>query len=257
MLKDLIIKEIENSRENISIILKDLTNDKWIFKQNENRVLPSASLIKIPIMIEGFNRIEKGDFKSDENIKVKEKEKIEYSLVSDLSISSYALIDLITLMIILSDNTATNVLIDLLGMENINSAIKKLGCKDTILNRKMLDFEAAKKGKDNFTSPMDMGNIMEKIYNRTILSFDICNNMINILEKQKFRDMIPRFISEDIKIAHKTGELKGLNHDIGIFSTNNKDYLLGVFTTDGENDYDGKETIGKIGKIIFDYLSKD
>ncbi len=73
-------------------------------------------------------------------------------------------------MIIISDNTATNALIELLGYEEINKMAEFLNCKNTVLQRKMMDFEAAKLGKENLTTPMDMALIMEKIYNKSILS---------------------------------------------------------------------------------------
>ncbi len=252
MFESLLYKEIENSNENISIIFKDLTNNKDLFIFNENRIFPSASLIKIPIMVEAFKKIESNQIQLDQKIKVNPRDKVDFSIISVLDLEEYSLKDLITLMIIVSDNTATNLLINLLGFEDINNRILDLGCQDTILQRKMMDFESAKEGRENYTSPLDMGRIMEKIYRKTYLSPQSSSQIMEILGKQKYRDMIPRFIEDDFIISHKTGELKGLNHDIGIFSVNSIDYLLGIFTTDGENDYIGKETIGRLGKIIYE-----
>lgn len=251
---DSIMKEIENFQGDISVVIKDLKKDELIFKYNENEVYPSASTIKVPIMVEAFYQIEEGRFDIYEKIKVKPEDRIKYSVVSDLSIDEYPLIDLITLMIILSDNTATNVLIDLLGMDRINKRIKELSCQNTVLQRKMLDFERAKKGLDNFTSSMDMAFIMEKIYKKEILSTKSCEMMLDILTKQKYRNNLGRYLDEDILIAHKTGGLTGISHDIGIFM--DFGYLIGVFTKNAANDYDGSITIGKISKIVYDYYLK-
>ncbi|WP_333638123.1 serine hydrolase [Tissierella praeacuta] len=256
MIKDIVIKEINSVDEEVSIIIKDLTNDQWLLKYNENRVFPSASLIKIPIMIEALEKVEKGELSLDKKIKIKAIDRVDYSIISELTLREYTLIDLITLMIILSDNTATNVLIDLLGYEKINETVKKLNCNNTILKRKMMDFTAAKEGRENLTSPMDMALFMEKIYNKSIISPKICDIMIDILTRQKHRDMLPRYILDEVKIANKTGELSGINHDIGIFYLENINYLIGIFTTNGKDDLVGKRTIGRISKLVYDNFSR-
>ncbi|CAK7077817.1 serine hydrolase [Tissierella carlieri] len=256
MIKEIVMEELKLAEEKVSIIIKDLTNDQWILKYDENRTFPSASIIKILIMAEALERVEKGEFDLEQKIKVRECDRVEYSLVSELKLEEYPLIDLITLMIILSDNTATNILIELLGYERINGMAKKIGCNDTILRRKMMDFEAAKEGRENMTSPMDIAILMEKIYNKAIISPEMCELMIHILSRQKHRNMLPRYILDEVVIAHKTGELSGLNHDIGIFYLENIHYLIGIFTTDGKDDLVGKRTIGKISKLVYDNLSK-
>lgn len=251
---DNIMKEIENFQGDISVIIKDLTRDKWIFKYNEREIYPSASLIKVPIMVEALYQVEEGVYTLNQKIKIRLEDRIKYSIVSDLSIDEYPLIDLITLMIIVSDNTATNVLIDLLGIDNINERLRQLNCKDTILQRKMLDFEKAKKGIDNLTTPMDMALIMEGIYNKTILKPHWCQIGLDILTKQKYRDKLGRYLHEDVTIAHKTGSLSGINHDIGIFL--DPDYLIGVFTKNAKDDVKGSQIIGRISKIAYDYFLK-
>lgn len=254
MINEIILKEVNLAEEKVSIIIKDLTRDQWILKYDENRVFPSASIIKILIMVEAFNQVEKGKYFLEQKIKIKETDKVEYSIITDLTLDEYSFIDLITLMIILSDNTATNVLIDLLGFEEINQMAKELNLKDTVLKRKMMDFKAAKEGKENLITALDMAILMENIYKGSILSPKNCEIMVKILSKQKHRDKLPRYISDNALIAHKTGELSRLNHDIGIFYLENIDYLIGIFTTDGKNDLDGKRTIGKISKLVYDYL---
>ena len=257
MIKEKVMEEIKTIDEDISIVIKDLTNNQWILKYKEEEVFPSASLIKIPIMIEALYTVQNGEYKLDEKIKIKESDRVEYSLISELKLDEYPLIDLITLMIILSDNTATNVLIELLGYHRINERIKKLDCKNTVLRRKMMDFQAAKEGRENMTSPMDMAMVMEKIYNKSIIDLESCNIIIDILTRQKHRDMLPRYILDEVTIAHKTGELSGLNHDIGIFYLENIHYLMGIFTRNGRDDLEGKRTIGKVSKLVYDLLNID
>lgn len=254
MIDEIILEEIKSVEEKVSIVIKDLTHDRWIFKYDESRVIPSASIIKILIMVEALNRVEKGEYLLDQKIKIKETDRVNYSIISELRLEEYSFIDLITLMIILSDNTATNVLIDLLGFEQINQMAKELNLQETVLRRKMMDFKAAKEGRENLISPIDMAILMEKIYNKSIISPKNCKIMMEILSKQKHRDMLPRYILDKVSIAHKTGELSGLNHDIGVICLENIDYLIGIFTTDGRNDLDGKRTIGRISKLVYDHL---
>lgn len=245
----------EDTKANVSIVLKDLTNDKWIYLLDENRAVPSASTIKILIMIEALNQVLEGKYQLNESIKIKEEDKVNFSIIKDLTAEVYSFIDLITLMIIVSDNTATNILIDLLGYDNINKMGDKLGLNNTILSRKMMDFKAIKEGQQNYTSAMDMAIIIESIYRNQILSPDMCDLMIDILKKQKYKDCLCRFLLENVSIAHKTGGLKNLSHDIGIFYLDNMDYLLGVFVTEASSDIEAKEIIGKVSKVVYDYYS--
>jgi len=251
---DNIMKEIDSFQGDISVVIKDLKNDQWLFKYNENEIYSSASIIKVPIMVEAFYQVEKGQLKLDQKIKVRPEDRIKYSIVSDLSLDEYPLIDLISLMIIVSDNTATNILIDMLGIDKINERLKELNCKDTILQRKMLDFEKAKKGIDNLTTARDMAVIMEGIYKNEILRPELCKLMLDILTKQKYRDKLGRYLDEDILIAHKTGSLSGISHDIGIFLE--RAYLIGVFTRKAKDDITGSQLIGKISKIVYEHFSK-
>lgn len=256
MLEEIILKEIKSTEGEVSVVVKNLSENKWIFKYNEEKVLPSASTIKILIMVEAFRRIGLGEYRVDEKIKVDKRNRVDFSIISELDKDEYSLMDLIIWMIIISDNTATNVLIDLLGYEEINKMGELLNCKATVLQRKMMDLEAVKLGKENLTTALDMALIMEAIYNKTILSEKSCNMMIEILKRQRHRDKLARYIVDDVILANKTGELDGINHDIGIFYLRDLAYLIGVFTTDGKDDTVGKKTIGKISESVYKYFMR-
>lgn len=254
MLEHIVLKEIKDTEAKVSVVMKDLVKNKWLIRFDENRVIPSASTIKILIMVEALNQVEEGIFSLDEKIKVKEKEKVDFSIISELKIDEYTFLDLITLMIITSDNTATNILIDLLGYEKINQMANILELKSTVLQRKMMDFQTAKEGKENLTSAIDMAIIMEKIYDKSILTEDMCILMSHILSRQTHRDSLSRYIDEDIVIAHKTGELDKLNHDIGVFYVGDMEYLLGIFVTEAQHNIEAKRIIGRISRSIYDMM---
>lgn len=253
MLRETVLNELQGVEADVSIVLKDLTRDKWVLKYKENKSFPSASTIKILIMIEALNQVKEGRFKLDQEIKVRESDKVDFSIISDLKIDTYTYMDLITLMIIVSDNTATNILIDLLGYEKINGMGDSLGLNSTILKRKMMDFEAIKEGRQNETSAIDMAIIMNKMYSKSILNEEMCEIMIDTLKRQKHKDKLTRYIPEGIDIAHKSGELQGLNHDIGIFYLEDIHYILGIFVTEAHSNLDAKRIIGKVSKIVYDY----
>jgi len=253
MLEDKIKATVQNITPKVSVVLKDLKKDKWILKIDENRRLPSASTIKVLIMIEALRQVQEGKFKLDQRIKIKESDRVDFSIISELDTNEYTFKDLITLMIIISDNTATNILIDLLTYENINNMAGSLVLNNTVLKRKMMDFEAIKEGRQNDTSPIDMATIMENIYNKSILTAELYELMVDILKRQKHDDMLPSYIAEEIVIAHKTGELEGLNHDIGIFYLGDIEYMLGVFVTDANNNLEAKRIIGEISKLVYDH----
>lgn len=238
----------------ISVILKDLKKKKVIYRYDESRQLPSASIIKIIIMLEAINQVLKGNFSFEEIINIEDRDKVEFSIITELDINRYTYKDIITLMIIVSDNTATNILIDLLGKENINKFIRDLGLESTILQRKMMDFNAARSGKQNYTSPSDMMKTLELIYNREILNEHMCNFAIDVLKRQKDKQLLARYLPPKTIIAHKTGELENLNHDIGIISLDDREYILGVFITEANNNLKAKQMIGKISKIVYDHF---
>jgi len=137
---------------------------------------------------------------------------------------------LVEVMITQSDNTATNMFIDYLGMDSLNNYFKRLGLSDTNLVRKMMDFKSRKAGLENFTSARDVAFLLEKIYNNKLINKDFSGKCLEILKRQKARDRIPKKLPSDAVVAHKTGLEKGVCHDAGIVFTPNGDFLICVLT---------------------------
>lgn len=254
MLKEKILQLIGQRKDDVGIVVKDLNNDKWILKLNEEKVFQSASTIKIPIMVEVLRQVEMGKYSLDQKIKIDNKDKVDFSIISELSVGEYSILDLITLMIIISDNTATNLLIDLAGYDSINNLLEGLSLKNTHLNRKMMDFQAIKEGRKNTTTPTDMAIILEKIYRSEILNKEHSKLALDIMKRQLHRDSIPRYLREDTLVAHKTGELDGLNHDIGIVYSERANYIIGVFIENGKDNLTNKRLIGNISKLVYEYF---
>lgn len=162
--------------------------------------------------------------------------------------------DLCNLMIILSDNTATNVLIDRLGIDEINKTIKNLGLKNTILSRKMYDMESKKLGNENYFSLSDMAIILESIHNETLISQSVSKEIKTIMKEQQINHKIPYYIPEDVTILHKTGEADGITHDIGIVYSKNP-FIIG-FASNETNIQEFEDIIRKISRFIYEESEK-
>jgi beta-lactamase class A len=159
-------------------------------------------------------------------------------------------------MIVLSDNTSTNALINLLGFGLVNQYIKCLGMERTVLRRKMLDEAARAEGRDNFTTAADMLVLFRKLFAYQILTPELCALAIHILGKQRDYGRFMRYIWEDVPLYHKTGGLDYLSHDVGVFNFNGQYIYLGVFlqhTPDINGDH---SLIGRVARVVYDHYMK-
>ncbi len=123
-------------------------------------------------------------------------------------------------MIILSDNSATNILIRLLGgMERINRDLESWGYKTLRVNRLLFDREASDRGIQNYVSAGEIGDILEKLYLGQMVDEESDQEMLEVLKEQRLNGKFPFGFAEKIPIAHKTGEDDGITHDVGILYT--------------------------------------
>lgn len=244
-----ILKKSEKLKGNVSVIIKDFEIGESI-KINENDIFPSASMIKIPIIIELFSRVISGEISLQERISLKSADKVggfgilkEFDEGVELTYK-----DLAMLMIVLSDNVATNILIDELKIENINSTIKDMNLKSTSLQRKMMDSKAKLEGLDNYTSASDLLIMFE-----SILKNNSYEKILDIMTRQQCNNKLPYLIDENIKFAHKTGDLPGVEHDGGIMFINDRPIIVIVLTKNLEDNNDGVELNNYIGKCVYEY----
>ncbi|AZV56604.1 serine hydrolase [Clostridium sp. AWRP] len=254
MLYEKILAAIDLKKLNCAFVIENLkTGEKIAY--NENIVVPSASLIKIPIMMEILNQVKEGKLSLKQRITVEDNVKVPFSILNLLeSGNSYTLKDVITLMIIQSDNTAANILMDLAGMDNVNNYVKNLEIKNTVLQRKMMDSQARKEGRENRTTAADMAKFFEIIYKGEKIKESYSVIMKNILTAQLDNSVMRLNIPDDTLIAHKTGDLDGISHDAGIVYLPNADYIFCGLTWDAVTNNFARETIGKISKIAYDYF---
>lgn len=255
MLRGKILDTINQDSVACSFYVKNLSTGE-VCAYNEKHVVSSASLIKVPIMVEILRQVKAGKLSLNQRIIVEEKDKVPCSILTLLETgNSYSLKDMITLMIIQSDNTATNILIDMAGIENVNKLLRDIKLEDTILQRKMMDFNAKKEGKDNFTSAADMGKIYELIYKGLLVDESSSILMKDIMKNQLYNEMTRLYMPDDVKVAHKTGELDGINHDCGIVYLNNCNYVFSILTWGAETNNISRRTVSEILRIIYESFS--
>ena len=198
----------------VSVFGQDLkTGERWEYEPN--RPLMAASVIKLPILAEAFRQARDGLLSMDETFSIRPEQKMPSCgalnyLHDGLTVS---LRDLCVLMIILSDNTATNILIDRLGMDSVNQTVRALGLPETTLRRKLFDGEAAARGLENTVTAAEMGALLLKMYRGECVSPEADAEMLSILRDQRLNGKMPFFL-HGLKIAHKTGEDTGITHDV-------------------------------------------
>lgn len=233
--------KLNNAQGRIGVYYENLvTGDSWeTLRGTDDDVFESASVIKLWIMSCAYEEAEKGNISLYQNVILTEEDKVpgpgmpDYNsdslkgcLTEDMFPESGVLNymhsglkitirDLIHLMILISDNTATNMLIDLLGKDKINEHIRSLGAEKTVLNRKLFDTSPEVRGKENMISLEETADLFRMMYHGELVSAEASSEMLAILQNQQNTYKIPFYIRR-LPIAHKTGEDTGIENDVGI-----------------------------------------
>lgn len=231
LLKKSIERELKGFDGTAGVVIKDLDVD-WEIVSNENTLIPSASMVKIPIMMAYFYASNEGSIDLKSKISLTDKAKSQGSglLKNARAGKQFSIEELIYLMITQSDNTAANMLIDRLGFDALSGYFLRLGLKQTNLSREMMDFKLRRKGVENYTTAREMAYLLEKMYRGRFLNADISKKCMQILAGQKVNDRIPKKLPGGMVVAHKTGLEYGLCHDAGVVYTDNGNFLICVLT---------------------------
>jgi beta-lactamase class A len=253
-------EKIGRSGARVSLLVRDLTEDRELISISAGRRVVSASTIKTAIMLAAFRLVLDGKLSLPQTVRVPEEEILDDTLVFDAGRRECPLEEMITWMIVNSDNTATNVLIDLVGMEEVNRFCSGLGLKSTCLQRKMLDDGAVRAGRNNYTSAADQLLLFSALDRRTILTPELCGLAKSILLRQRDFAMALRYLcGESVSFAHKTGGLDYLRHDAGIFYLPRRSYYFGCFVTEcaeeSEENPAAERLIGTLSRAVYQYFN--
>lgn len=255
MLKEQLVTYLEKEKAQGAFMIKDLS-DGEIFCYREEETAISASLIKMFILIEAFWQMKIGNLSMEKEISVEQKDIVNFSVLQFLRPRHYSLEELLRLMIVYSDNTATNVLMDYFGMEAINDRIEAIGCLSSVLQRKMMDFDAAKAGRQNYTSAGDMADLLLRMYEGRLLGQPYDSQMLEIMKGQADEEAMRRELPDELVIARKSGELDALDHDIAIVYTEKRNYLYVFFSWETGDNNHGRKILAETSKMVFDYFEE-
>lgn len=251
-------------KKNISgtwgIWIEDLkTGEKWTW--NESLPFVAASIIKVPIMVAAYRAFAHGKLRLSDRIGLRREEMVGGSgVLQHLSYGTeFSIQDLVTLMIIQSDNTATNLLIDRMGKEFIQETLLELGMTNTVFTNRLHIVPADTTNVNRITAG-DMARCFRMLATGRAVSRDACEKMIEILKKQQWRDCLPRLLPPpdstitgtlpQWEMAHKTGWVSKILHDTGIFYIGSRSLILVVLSS-GLDHLQAQREINKIGKWIY------
>ena len=258
---DASIHEVDQHLDGVlGVAILDLSNQHTLLL-NADEVFPTASSIKIAILAEFYRQVQQGKLRFTDSYILQPSDLVGGSGIAGAltpGVTKLTLRDVAALMISVSDNSATNVMIDRIGMDNVDTLLDSLGLKQTRLNRKMMDIKAAAEGRENLASPREMMLLLEALYRGKILNKQYTEDYFNLLSIHK-ESYIPRELPEDLRIANKPGELEGVRNDCGIVFTGARPYIICVMSTYLRHERDGGDAIARIsGETyrMFDGLSR-
>lgn len=239
--------------------IKDLATGET-FLRLPDTVFPQASSIKLTILLELMRQAQEGKLSLGEKHTLRRSEMTMgdtdpiLTMLGDGTVS-LSLRDLAIFMVVLSDNTATNILIDRLGMDNINSGIARLGLKETKLRRRMIDLEAAKHGNENVSTPREMLTLLEKV--RVGQALDAAHakdyfDLLKLPKESEFHQALP----EDVPIADKPGALEAVRCDMGLIDIPGHPFILSVTTTYLAHDPEGERAVEEVARLAYDYFTR-
>lgn len=284
--KVLLEKEIltlaETYSGRIGVYAKNLKTNEEI-KINADSLFPTASVIKLPILVTLFQKAKDGFINLDREILIPSQDKVGGAGVIRYfdGNTKIKLIDAAILMIILSDNTATNAVIDQFAnkhddkLEAVNSTMEKLGLKNTKLLNKVFSYSTKKNTPEakrfglGYSSPFEMGKLLEMIYSHQVIDSQYSERILSILKNQQDDTMIRRYLpydklkeNESIIVANKTGAVDRSRIDIGIVYSPKCDFVIAIFADESKDiswthDNKAQNAVARTARLIYDYFNQE
>ena len=250
----------------LGVAIEDLKTGETILL-NPDEVFPQASSIKIAVLAELYHQAEQAaagvrgkailsDLYTMRAADLVPGSDILAGLTPGVTVLTNR--DLATMMVAVSDNSATNVLIDRLGTENVNAYLESLGLHATRLRRKMMDLDAARQGRENVATPREMMTLLARIYEGKLFSKESTADFFKVLSTHKESAML-RGLPDDAVAANKPGELEAVRTDSGIVFAKDRPFVLCVMTTYLKTERDGEAAISRIAAAAwaaFDRLGR-
>lgn len=268
-LKQQIKKELAAVKGTFAVAFQDLQTGKKVLI-NAKETFHAASTMKTPVMIEVYKQATAGKFALSDSITVHQNfksiaDQTEFVLdqTSDSDQELYRevgrkldIYNLLYRMIIRSSNLATNMIIELVGAENVNETMRTIGAKDIRVLRGVEDLKAYEKGLNNTTTAYDQLLIYTQLAQGKIADAASTKAMTGILLDQKFNEIIPAKLPKEVKVAHKTGSITGVQHDVGIvYLPDGRKYVLVLLSKGLEDEKAGIAALARVSETFYNAVS--
>jgi len=239
--------------------IKDLATGES-FEHNADLVFPTASSIKLAVLLELMRQDQEG------KLSLNEKHTIRHSelpmddtdpilhMLGD-GTATMTLGDIATFMVVLSDNGATNILIGRVGMDNVNAETARLGLAQTHLRRHMIDIEAAREGRENVSTPRELATLLEKVKAGGALDAAHAKQYFDLLGLPK-DSMFNKALPPTVRIEDKPGELDAVRCDAGIIEVARHPFVMSVMTSYLATNEAGEDAVKRIARLAYEYFDR-
>ena len=258
------ITEVDRSLDGVMGVAVHDLSDGHTFLLHGDDVFPQASSIKIAVLAELYDQEQRGRRGQTGVARLTDLYTMSSAdLVPDSSImggltpgvSRLTNRDLAMMMVAVSDNSATNVLIDRIGMANVERMLTSVGLRNTHLERKMMDIAAARQGRENVSTPREMMTLLDAVYGNKLFDKELTADFFKVLSTPK-DSSIPKLLPGDVIIANKPGELEAVRNDSGIVFLPNRPFILCVMTTYLRDERSGQRAISDIALAAYQYFDR-
>jgi beta-lactamase class A len=260
----------ESGAEVVGIYFRNLASGDSVLLDVDSRV-HAASMMKVPVMIQLFRDAEAGRLSLDDSLTITKTftsivdgTPYELGAPDDSDSTLYARIgekesirQLTELMITISSNLATNMLIEFVGAERVQETMRQLGADSIAVLRGVEDIKAYRAGLNNTTTARDLGVIFGAIAEHRAASPELCREMIAILSRQQFNEGIPAGVPSGTQVVHKTGSITEIRHDGGVvYLEDDAAYVLVVLTKGIADSAVADQLIADISGIVYEAVTR-
>lgn len=267
--REIVISQMDSIQGNVAVAFINLSDPSDTLFINVEEEFHAASTMKVPVMIELYKQEEEGKLNLDDSLLLvnefksivdgspysmdigDDSDDVIYSKIG----TTVAIKDLIYSMITVSSNLATNILIELVDAKNVTATMRSLGAEKIEVLRGVEDQKAYDLGLSNSTTAKDLLIIMQAIAEKKAGTEADCEEMVGILKDQKFNEIIPFYLPEEVSVAHKTGSITGVHHDAGIvYLPDGRTFVLVLLSKNLEDFDKGTEQLAGISKTIYEHM---